>query len=326
VHTGVQLRARPSLHTRAQWMTPREHRAAPGPSAAQGCPHDEQAEPMAAPGPSRTCASGEAARLGARNLCCRVETSNDAAEWTTRQPQPGRAQAAPAAHPCRSRASFPLATTAPRTDCQPQPGRARAAPAAHSSPSSSSLPDAHERGRWRSPSHPGRTRQPPASAARDGAVLTSGSDAPNRLECAAGAARALPGCGWRVVHPAASLDVSTRQHKLRAPSRVASSDAQVLEGPGAAVRSDWSSFAHACAALGPGAALWTSLPSRVHVCAATGAHAVRLTREHAAPVERVARLARLEKCTKRVRRVQRTKGRRPWVLCRLLFRVNAPTL
>jgi hypothetical protein len=60
--------------------------------------------------------------------------------------------------------------------------------------------------------------------------------------------RATRVCGWQVVHSAAS-NVSTRQHKLHAPSRVASHDAQVREGPGAAVRSDWPSFVHTCAAL-----------------------------------------------------------------------------
>jgi arsenate reductase (glutaredoxin) len=37
VHVGVQLRARPSLHTRAPRTTPWEHRAASGPSAAHSC-------------------------------------------------------------------------------------------------------------------------------------------------------------------------------------------------------------------------------------------------------------------------------------------------
>jgi hypothetical protein len=49
--------------------------------------------------------------------------------------------------------------------------------------------------------------------------------------------------------------VLTSQHKLRAPSPVASPDAQVREGPGAAVRSAPLSFVHECAALGPDAAL-----------------------------------------------------------------------
>jgi hypothetical protein len=48
--------------------------------------------------------------------------------------------------------------------------------------------------------------------------------------------------------------VSTSQHKLHAPSPVASLDAQVREGPGAAVRSASPPFVHTCAALGPDAA------------------------------------------------------------------------
>jgi hypothetical protein len=48
--------------------------------------------------------------------------------------------------------------------------------------------------------------------------------------------------------------VFTRRHKLRAPSPVASHDAQVREGPGAAKGVELSSFVHKCAALGPDAA------------------------------------------------------------------------
>jgi hypothetical protein len=123
-----------------------------------------------------------------------------------------------------------------------------------------------------------------------GAVVARGNDALERHECAAGAARALPGWGWRVVHsPSSSATVSTRHHKLRTPSPVASLDAQVREGPGAAVRSASPSCVHPCAALGPGAAACSLLPSFVHHCAATGAHAVGHAREHRAPMERVAR-------------------------------------
>jgi hypothetical protein len=123
------------------------------------------------------------------------------------------------------------------------------------------------------------TRQPSASADPAVAVVAGDKDAPKRHECAAGAARALPGCyetreacwtrprfmpgggskthavcGWQLVH-SSSATVFSRDHKLRAPSPVASIDAQVREGPGAAVRSDWPSFVHTCAALGPDAAM-----------------------------------------------------------------------
>jgi hypothetical protein len=87
-----------------------------------------------------------------------------------------------------------------------------------------------------------------------GAVVAGDNDAPERHECAAGAARALPGCGWQLVH-SSSATVFSRDHKLRAPSPVASIDAQVREGPGAAVRHAWPFFVHTCAALGPGAAV-----------------------------------------------------------------------
>jgi nucleotide-binding universal stress UspA family protein len=68
VHVCIKLRARPSLHTCAPVTTPREREAASGPSAAQVCAKDGDLDLTAAPGPSRTCASGEATRLGARNL------------------------------------------------------------------------------------------------------------------------------------------------------------------------------------------------------------------------------------------------------------------
>jgi hypothetical protein len=164
---GVQLRARPSLHKRAQMTTPWEHEAASGPSAAQGCTKDGDSDPMAAPGPSRTCASGEAGGLGVRNLCWREETEALAA-----------AAAAAAA-----------ASAAAATSREPR--------AASREPRAAS-------------------RQPPAVT-----------------ECEI---------------------VSSRYHKLHAPSRVASPDAQVREGPGAAMGNAWSSLVHECAALGPDAA------------------------------------------------------------------------
>jgi hypothetical protein len=155
------------------------------PSAAQSCPHDDtsgahgsvgsqrctlctkddHADRAAAPGPSRTCASWEATRLGARSLCCRVKTF-DAAEWTTRQPQPARARAAPAAHPCRLGASLPLAKTAPSRAAFP--GGCLVGPGGDG-----------ERHRARS--------------------WASGNDELGGDECTAGAARALPGCGWQSV-------------------------------------------------------------------------------------------------------------------------------
>jgi hypothetical protein len=84
---------------------------------------------------------------------------------TTCQPQPGRARAAPAAHPYRPRASFPDATTrAARTGCQPQPGRARAAPAAHPYRPRASFPDATTRAaRTGCQPQPGRARAAPAA-------------------------------------------------------------------------------------------------------------------------------------------------------------------
>jgi hypothetical protein len=247
--------------------TPWGREAAPGPSAAHSCTKDDQAGRTAAPGPSRTCASCEASGLGARNLWWRQETAaEDDAEWTR---------------------------------CQPQPGRPRAAPAAHSSPSSSSLPDAHERDWWRSPSHPGPTRQPPASAARAGAVLTGGNDVPRRHDRAAGAARALPGCGWPMARPP----------RVRWPSSPSTSS-YMRPAP-------WPPSMHKCARApalpyGPRSRPLCTLVQRwdptlpraptlsswVHACAAAGAHAVTHTRAHAAPMERVARHARLALSTK----------------------------
>jgi membrane protein involved in colicin uptake len=55
--------------------THREHEAASGPSAAHSCTKDDQSDLLAAPGPSRTRASWEATRLGARNLWWREETN-----------------------------------------------------------------------------------------------------------------------------------------------------------------------------------------------------------------------------------------------------------
>jgi hypothetical protein len=143
--------------------TPWEHGAASGPSAAQSRTKDGDAESKAAPGPSRTRASGEATRLGACNLWWRVKIADhDEARRTTCQPQPGRARAAPAAHACHANASYFFA-------CEREPRR--------------------------SSSHQGA----PAGADPDGSLLTGGNDAPNRYECAAGAARALRGCGWQLV-------------------------------------------------------------------------------------------------------------------------------
>jgi hypothetical protein len=129
-------------------------------------------------------------------------------------------------------------------------------------------------GGWKHPTT--RPPAPPAARALPGCgwrvvlaarVVASGNDVPKGHECAAGAARALPGCGWRVVLAAASSDISTRHHQPRAPSPVASPDAQVREGPGAAVGSAPVSFVHPCAALGPAAASCShGVVMRVRVC------------------------------------------------------------
>jgi hypothetical protein len=122
VRVRVKLRARPSLHDRALRTTPWEHEAASGPSAAHVCTNDDQSAPLAAPGPSRTCASAEATRLGVCNLWWRVEpVAEDEARRTACQPQPVRARAAPAAHSRRLGAWLPDASTEP-----PAPSRAAA--------------------------------------------------------------------------------------------------------------------------------------------------------------------------------------------------------
>jgi hypothetical protein len=236
------------------------------------------------------------------------------------QPRPDRARAAPAAHSCLWGASLPPAATAPTGPpaSRSPGGRGRRQP--HTRPARTHRlpsPTNETRGARRP------TRQPRASAAPAVAVLAGDNDAPRRRECAAGAARALPGCGWQLVlsvrwrrvatmrpdgasvrlappapsraavgcgswrhgggvgnrraqtarvcgwrrprpaglrlaHGAPALSsaaVFPHHHKLHAPSPVASADAQVREGPGAAVRSEPSSIVHECAALGPGAAL-----------------------------------------------------------------------
>jgi hypothetical protein len=90
---------------------------------------------------------------------------------------------------------LPDATTrAARTPCQPQPGKARAAPAAHSHRLAASLSPATTAtaGAARAVASWGDERCMSRSwAKRD--------DAFEWDECAAGAARALPGCGWQVV-------------------------------------------------------------------------------------------------------------------------------
>jgi hypothetical protein len=67
----VRARRCTRVHTCA---ATREQGAAPGPSAAHECTMDGDAALPAAPGPSRTCASSEATRLGARCLWWLVET------------------------------------------------------------------------------------------------------------------------------------------------------------------------------------------------------------------------------------------------------------
>jgi hypothetical protein len=168
------------------------------------------------------------------------------------QPQPGRARAAPAAHSCRLATSLAAATSrGARTCCQPQPGRARAAPAAHSSHSNASSPFAHKRDLRRSSPH--ETTVCERRPCRPGGG--------GRQRCA----QTMRVCGWRRPRPRglrlaagapalSSAAVCSLHHKLHAPSPVASHDAQVREGPGAATGSALPSFVIHCAALGPDAA------------------------------------------------------------------------
>jgi hypothetical protein len=171
------------------------------------------------------------------------------------QPQPGRARAAPAAQSCRLGASFPDATTAPT------------GPAASRSPGGRGRRQPHSRAVWPRRYHPSRRRQ---HGRRSQAVVSWGPDGTvnatglvhgrrattNSMGTSVRLAPPAPSRaavgGWST--PAASSDVSTRHHQLRAPSPVASPDAQVREGPGAAVRSAGLSFVQPCAALGPDAA------------------------------------------------------------------------
>jgi hypothetical protein len=215
---------------------------------------------------------------------------------TSSQPQPGRARAAPAAHACRSGASLPHAETAPEGGALGDAERHRALPCA--TPVVPSIGGTcKRRGGFETrpyvhPESPGTRRMDRTTGVAR--LLASGNDACDRHECAAGAARALPGCGWQPVlaprvvasgndvakrHacaagaaralPGCGCDVAHGHHKLHAPSPVASLDAQVRDGP------------RRCPVL----------PVLHHLCncsAATGAHAVRHTRGRGASMERVA--------------------------------------
>jgi hypothetical protein len=201
------------------------------------------------------------------------------------QPQPGRARAAPAAHSCRLATSLAAATSrGARTCCQPQPGRARAAPAAHSSHSNASSPFAHKRDLRRSSPHETTVceRRPcrPGGGGRQRCAQTMRvcgwrRPRPPGLRLAIGprcggggrqrCAQTMRVCGWRRPRPPglrlaagapalSSAAVCSLHHKLHAPSPVASHDAPVREGPGAATGSALPSFVIHCAALGPDAA------------------------------------------------------------------------
>jgi hypothetical protein len=151
------------------------------------------------------------------------------------------------------------------TPCQPQPVRAPAAPPCRSS---TSLPPANG-----VPPDPAASRNPMCAAGltRGQRATTLPNDTSVRLAPPAPSRAAAD--TWRA-SPRLRRPSSPLQHKLHAPSPVASLDAQVREGPGAAVGSALSSFVDDCAALGPDAASCSLSSSCVHACAATGAHAV----------------------------------------------------
>jgi hypothetical protein len=71
----------------------------------------------------------------------------------------------------------------------------------------------------------------------------------------AGGASCTRARGWVPASGLLAIPMRTALARLHAPSHVASHDAQVREGPGAAVGYPSPSFVHTCAALGPDAAL-----------------------------------------------------------------------
>jgi hypothetical protein len=118
---------------------------------------------MAAPGPSRTCASWEATGLGACDLCWREETRTEASSEAVTLAEAATATATEAATATATEAATATATEAA------------------------------------------------TATATEAATAT--------------------------VTVTVTVTVSSRQHKSHAPSRVASHDAQVREGPGAAMGS-----------------------------------------------------------------------------------------
>jgi hypothetical protein len=128
------------------------------------------------------------------------------------------------------------------------------------------------------------------------AVVASGNDAPKRHECAAGAARALRGCGWPMA----------RSPCLRRPSFP----------PSQATCAQPRVLSRCTSARGPRRC--RVLPRHRPGCTIVQRRARTQSDTHVdtGPHGACGRAIRLVQCTKRVRRVQRTKGRSPWVLCR----------
>jgi hypothetical protein len=205
---------------------------------------------MAAPGPSRTGASWEATGLGARNLSWRGKTAAEDEGWRS-MGQPHTS--------CRWDASLPDATTvSPAPPASRSPGgRGRRQPhgravwprRCHSPPPCRQhhLPTAAREGAGGAsrtvvpfgrvvvpgpPTRPAPTTRPNESLRRGTRLAASttstwlvhragsaGNDAPKRHECAAGAARALSGCGWQVVLPTllvASGNDAAKRHECAA--------------------------------------------------------------------------------------------------------------
>jgi hypothetical protein len=126
---------------------------------------------MAAPGPSRTCASWEATGLGACDLCWREETRTEASSEAVTLAEAATATATEAATATATEAATATATEA-------------------------------------------------ATATATEAATATATEA-----------------ATATVTVTVTVTVSSRQHKSHAPSRVASHDAQVREGPGAAMGS-----------------------------------------------------------------------------------------
>jgi hypothetical protein len=205
------------------------------------------------------------------------------------QPQPGRARAAPAAQSCRLGASFPDATTAPTGPAASRSpgGRGRRQPHSRAVWPRRYHPSRRRQHGRRSQAvvswgpdgtvnATGLVHGRRATTNSMGTTVRLAPPAPSRAAAGSGSCRCGVGvrkrraqttrpCGWRHPRPpglrlahgapaSCSVAVFSLHLKLHAPSPVASPDAQVREGPGAAVRSKESSFVHPCAALGPDAA------------------------------------------------------------------------